>query len=338
MQLIHRLKIFFIYLISLIIFSCKKSEGEYLPFKLSYPEYFPTPVYNFKNNELTKARFLLGKKLFFDTQLSSDGSISCNSCHAQGHAFADHNVSLSAGVNGLKGTRNSPSLANMIWSPSFMWDGGVNHIEVFSVAPITNPLEMNETMAIVVAKLNKSADYKKWFKVAYGIENITDQAMLRALTSYMAMMVSSNSKYDQVRQGKESFTAAESEGYDLFKLKCASCHTEPLFTNYQYINNGLDENFSDLGRGKITLNPQDNGKFKVPSLRNVELTYPYMHDGRFWSLENVLDHYEHGIKMSSTLDQSLQNGISLSADDKVKLIAFLKTLTDHALLGNSLFY
>jgi cytochrome c peroxidase len=152
------------------------------------------------------------------------------------------------------------------------------------------------------------------------------------------MMVSCNSKYDKVRQGKVSFSSDEADGYELFKQKCASCHSEPLFTNYQFVNNGLDSIFSDLGRGKITFNANDNGKFKVPSLRNVELTYPYMHDGRFWSLNDVLDHYDHGIKSSSTLAPSLQNGIPLTVNEKTKLIAFLKTLTDYDLLGNSLFY
>ena len=321
-----------------ILISCQKKKGEIDSFALTYPDYFPTPVYDFTNNELTKTRFLLGKKLFFDTQLSNDGTISCNSCHAQAHGFADHNVALSAGVNGALGNRNSPSIANMIWSPSFMWDGGVNHIEVFSVAPITNPVEMHETMSNVVYKLNQSEKYKKEFKAAYGKDVISDQDLLRALTIYMSMIVSCDSKYDQVRQGKTSFTADEASGYELFQQKCASCHTEPLFTSYQFVNNGLDSVFSDFGRAKITFNPSDKGKFKIPSLRNVELTYPYMHDGRFWSLTQVLDHYSSGIQVSETLAPELQNAISLSVSEKQQLIDFLKTLTDHKLLSNSLFY
>ena len=321
-----------------ILISCQKKKGEIDSFALTYPDYFPTPVYDFTNNELTKTRFLLGKKLFFDTQLSNDGTISCNSCHAQAHGFADHNVALSAGVNGALGNRNSPSIANMIWSPSFMWDGGVNHIEVFSVAPITNPLEMHETMSNVVNKLNQSETYKKEFKASYGKDVISDQDLLRALTIYMSMIVSCDSKYDQVRQGKTSFTADEASGYELFQQKCASCHTEPLFTSYQFVNNGLDSVFSDFGRAKITFNPSDKGKFKIPSLRNVELTYPYMHDGRFWSLTQVLDHYSSGIQVSETLAPELQNAISLSVSEKQQLIDFLKTLTDHKLLSNSLFY
>lgn len=314
-----------------LLAACNKDKEEV--FALSYPDYFPTPVYSFENNELTKDKFELGRKLFYDGILSSDNSISCGTCHSQVHGFADHNVNFSSGVNNLKGSRNSPAITNMIWSPSFMWDGGVNHIEVFSVAPITNPVEMNETMENVINKLNASASYRSAFKKAYGTETITDQLMLRALTSYMAMLVSSNSRYDQFRQGKAIFTPQEVEGLQLFEQKCASCHTAPLFTNYTFQNNGLDSDFTDLGRGRITLDEADNGKFKVPSLRNVELTYPYMHDGRFWSLEQVLDHYDHGIKQSATLSNQLSSGIPMTTEEKQKIILFLKTLTDYKVIS-----
>ncbi len=329
-----KMKYFFLSILVLTIISCKKKNDDDLAFQLIYPSYFPTPVYNFKNNELTKEKFELGRKLFYDGILSSDNSVSCGTCHSQVHGFADHNVNLSSGVNNLKGTRNSPAITNMIWSPAFMWDGGVNHIEVFSVAPITNPVEMNETMSNVISKLNNNSEYKNLFKIAYGIDNITDQAMLRALTIYMSMMVSCNSKYDKVRQGKVSFSTDEAEGYELFKQKCASCHSEPLFTNYQYKNNGLDSIYTDLGRGRITFNANDNGKFKVPSLRNVELTYPYMHDGRFWTLEQVLELYNSGIKHSATLAPELANGLPMTADEKKKIIAFLKTLTDYTIISD----
>ena len=324
--------------LSLVFTSCRKNEPVIEKFELVYPGYFPEPVYKFENNEINRPRFALGKKLFFDKNLSLDGTISCASCHAQLHGFADHNVPLSAGVDGVLGKRNSPSIANMIWSLSFMWDGGVNHIEVFSVAPITNTLEMKETMANVVSKLNANSSYKVLFKEAYGIETITDQSLLRALTVYMSMIVSCNSKYDKVRQGKATFSEIEYSGYTVFQSKCASCHQEPLFTNYAFVNNGLDSVFTDLGREQITQNETDRGKFKVPSLRNVTLTYPYMHDGRFWSLDQVLDHYTNGIKPSATLHPSLTGGIPLSAEDKTALKAFLGTLKDDELLNNSLFY
>jgi cytochrome c peroxidase len=331
-----RLIIIFALLTALL--ACKKDTIIYGELTVNYPSYFPEPVYTFQNNEVNAQRFALGKKLFFDKNLSKDGTISCASCHAQSHGFADHNVSFSAGVNGALGNRNSPSIANMIWSPSFMWDGGVNHIEVFSVAPITNPVEMKETMANVVSKLNANGEYRFLFKEAYGLSTINDQAMLRALTVYMSMIISCNSKYDKVRQGKATFSSLESTGYGVFQSKCASCHTEPLFSNYGFINNGLDSVFNDLGRAKITFDDNDKGKFKVPSLRNVTLTYPYMHDGRFWTLDQVLDHYSHGIVDSPTLDPSLINGISLTEDEKTAIKAFLATLKDNDLLGNKLFY
>jgi cytochrome c peroxidase len=332
------MKLFIIFSISFLVFSCQKEKPIIEEIEITYPDYFPAPVYDFTNNQFTQKRFLLGKKIFFDKQLSSDGTISCNSCHAQTHGFADHNVSFSLGVNGAIGSRNSPSIANMIWSPYFMWDGGVNHIEVFSVAPITNPDEMHETMSNVLSKLNSNIQYRKLFKEAYGSDLITDQLLLKAITLFMSKIISCNSKYDKMRQGKVEYNSMENEGYDLFKQKCASCHTEPLFTNYQFINNGIDSVFTDLGRAKITFNNEDRGKFKVPSLRNIELTYPYMHDGRFWSLEQVLNHYRSGIRNSETLHPTLTNGIEITELEQQKIISFLRTLTDYNLMGDPLFY
>jgi cytochrome c peroxidase len=332
------MKLFIIFSIAFLVFSCQKEKPIIEEIEITYPDYFPAPVYDFTNNQFTQKRFLLGKKIFFDKQLSSDGTISCNSCHAQTHGFADHNVSFSLGVNGAIGSRNSPSIANMIWSPYFMWDGGVNHIEVFSVAPITNPDEMHETMSNVLSKLNSNIQYRKLFKEAYGSDLITDQLLLKAITLFMSKIISCNSKYDKMRQGKVEYNSMENEGYDLFKQKCASCHTEPLFTNYQFINNGIDSFFTDLGRAKITFNNEDRGKFKVPSLRNIELTYPYMHDGRFWSLEQVLNHYRSGIRNSETLHPTLTNGIEITELEQQKIISFLRTLTDYNLMGDPLFY
>lgn len=323
-----------------ILFSCKKKEVELQPFVDNWgfkkPTYFPDPLYQFANNEQTKLRFELGRDLFYDPILSLDNTISCASCHSQTHAFADHNGAFSSGVGGATGVRNSPSITNLAWYPSFMWDGGVNHIETFSVAPITNPLEMKETIPNVLAKLNASPKYKSKFKAAYNVDEITDQKMLQALSQYMAMVISADSKYDQYRKGEVSLTAQESAGLELFRSKCASCHTEPLFTDFSFRNNGIDETFTDLGRATITQNPDDNGKFKVPSLRNVELTYPYMHDGRFFTMAQVLDHYSTGIHQSATLDASLSAGVPLTADEKSKIIAFLRTLTDYNLMADPL--
>lgn len=329
-----------LFALTLIFFfvSCKK-ETELTPvddWGFKKPAYFPEPVYKFQNNEQTRLRFELGRDLFYDPILSLDNTISCASCHSQTHGFADHNGAFSTGVGGTLGTRNSPSISNLAWYPSFMWDGGVNHIEIFSASPITNPLEMHETIANVLVKLNGNAKYKQKFKAAYDVDEITDQKMLKALAQYMAMVVSANSKYDQYRKGEVALTADEMSGLNLFNAKCASCHTEPLFTDFSFRNNGLDEMFADLGRGAITQNPADNGKFKVPSLRNVELTYPYMHDGRFFTMEKVLDHYISGVKQSGTLDASLTTGIPMTTLEKQQIIKFLRTLTDYELLADPL--
>lgn len=318
------------------IASCKKNEVEsYEKWGFKPQSYFPAPAYNFEGNKQDYNAFALGRALFYDKILSSDNTVSCSMCHEQPHGFGSHSTSLSVGVNGAIGTRNSPPIFNMAWMPDFMWDGGINHIEVMPIAPITNPVEMNETLANVVNKLQQSERYRKLFKMAYGgSEQVTEQKMLKALTQYMMMIVSDQSKYDQVRRGEATYTANEEAGYNLFVQKCSQCHTEPLFTDYGFRNNGLDATFTDLGRATITSDANDNGKFKTPTLRNVELTYPYMHDGRFFTLNQVLDHYISGVQDSPTLDPALENGIPLTNTEKLQLIAFLKTLTDYELLNN----
>lgn len=321
-------------LVVLISVSCKKFEVERIePFGFNSPDYFPEVQYDFSENQVTKGRFELGKTLFFDPVLSSDSTVSCASCHAQVHAFADHNTALSAGVDGRLGMRNSPSLANMAYSPTFMWDGGVNHLEIFSLAPITDTNEMNETMSSVIDKLNQNDMYKWLFKKHYQVDEVNDQVLFRALTVYMTMIVSDGSKFDRWKRGEIELSTEEEKGRLLFSSKCASCHSGALQTDYSYRNNGLDVSFeNDLGRGRITLNPLDNGKFKVPSLRNVLLTYPYMHDGRMYTIREVLNHYDEGIVQSSTLDPLLSNGIPMTEKEKDQIIAFLETLTDYELL------
>jgi len=309
--------------------------SEFTPFEFRAPDHFPELHYDFVGNKVTRDRFELGKRLFFDGRLSSDNSVSCANCHAQVHAFADHNVSLSTGVMERIGKRNSPSIANLAWSSSFMWDGGVNHLEVFSVAPITDTLEMNETMQNVVEKLNADSLYVNDFRAAYLVNEINDQVVLKALTAYMVMIVSDQSKYDKWVRGETTLSADEDAGRLLFDTKCASCHSGTLQTDYSYRNNGLDAVFEDLGRGRITNLYADEGKFKVPSLRNVALTYPYMHDGRFFTMKEVLDHYSDGIVESHSLDPQLANGIPMTSTEKEQIIAFLKTLTDYELLSSN---
>ncbi len=328
--------IFALILISAVVFnfvSCKKKDGNVSTYNATnwgfkIPANFPLPNYTFENNAQTIDRFGLGRLLFYDNILSLNNKISCSSCHAPDHAFSDHNVALSAGIGGVLGTRNAPSLSNLAWYPAFMWDGGVNHIEVQPMVPLTSPTEMNETMANILAKLNANTNYKNLFKKAYDVDVITDQVLLQALAQFTSMLISADSKYDQYIAGTASFTDAEKTGLDIFRNKCAGCHTEPLFTNFSYENIGLDMVSVDLGRQLITQNPLDRGKFRVPSLRNVAKTYPYMHDGRFFTLSQVLDHHINGALNNGITDSTLLQLTPLTSAEKLDIIQFLNTLTD----------
>ncbi|MES2761595.1 MAG: cytochrome c peroxidase [Bacteroidota bacterium] len=303
------------------------------------PPGWPTPHYNYSNNPLTVDGFTLGRTLFYDPIFSADNSISCGSCHQQFAAFAHSGHDISHGVNGLLGTRNAPALQNLNWNTSFMHDGGVLNIELMPMAPITNPVEMDENMTNVVSKLSASGKYKQLFAAAYGDNQINSQRIFKAIAQFMGTMYSYNSKYDKVKSGKDNFTAQEQNGYDLFVQKCASCHTEPLFTDHQFRNNGLPVNvmYNDSGRAHITGNAADRYKFKTPSLRNIEKSGPYMHDGRFTTLDQCLEHYNSGIVSGPTLETQLQSGIPLSAQDKDNIIAFLKNLTDTKFLTDQRF-
>ncbi len=300
--------------------------------KFIVPKGWPKPAYNFSKNSLTDEKYRLGRKLFYDPVLSRDSSTSCNSCHLQFSGFTHVDHALSHGINGLKGTRNSLTLFNLAWNKSFMWDGGVNNLEVQPINPITNPVEMDNDLGQLVKKLNSSHNYRQRFFKAFHDSVITSQHLLKALAQYLVMLESYNSKYDQVMRKEPgvAFTEPEKKGYALFKTHCASCHTEPLFTNNDFENNGLpvDPELNDKGRIKITHLGSDSLKFKVPSLRNCELSYPYMHDGRFRNLDLVLSHYAEGIQASPTLAVQLKKPVNLSAENKKDLLSFLKTLTD----------
>ena len=300
------------------------------------PEGWPTPHYNFENNKLTEEKFALGRQLFYDPILSRDSTISCASCHLQATGFTHVDHDVSHGIEGKLGTRNSLVLMNLAWSDNFMWDGGVNHLDVQALSPITNPVEMDETLANVVLKLQKSEKYQKLFYEAFGSSTVTGQNVLKSISQFMVMLTTSNSKYDKVKRGEEVFTAQEENGYRLFKQNCSSCHTEPLFTNNGFENNGLepDPYFMDMGRMTITRNSADSLKFKVPTLRNVQFTYPYMHDGRFKTLTEVVKHYNSGIHHSNTLSEKLAVSMELTSNERVDLVAFLKTLTDKEFLYN----
>jgi len=319
----------------------KISEG-YAGISEIIPQGWPSPIYSFSVNTLSEARFTLGRSLFYDPILSADQTISCGSCHMASAAFAHADHKLSHGINDLLGNRNSPALFNLNWHPSFMHDGGINHIEVQPLAPITNTVEMAETLPKVIEKLKNSAKYKTLYRNAWGTDSITSQGIFRAMAQFMGTLVSYNSKYDRYKRGEAGtqLTAQELKGYNLFLTHCNSCHTEPLFTNFEFINNGLtpDPFLNDSGRAHITGLAQDRYKFKTPSLRNVSVSYPYMHDGRYSTLQACLNHYTNQVKNTVNLDPRLMpNGLQLSADEKADIIAFLYTLTDYAFITDKKF-
>jgi len=318
----------------------KRSSGpDYLEFKI--PEGWPKPPTNiFTNNRLTEQGFQLGKKLFYDGRLSKDGNFPCASCHQQFGAFATYDHDFSHGFNNTLTIRNAPALFNLAWMTRYHWDGGINHIEVQPLAPLTAQNEMGEKIDSILRKLKKDPDYPKLFKAAFGTPEINSQRMLKALAQFTGSIVSSNSKYDKVQRGELSFTANEQKGYTLFKAKCAACHKEPLFTDNSFRNNGMAVNtfLNDYGRMRITNNKKDSLKFKVPSLRNIVLTFPYMHDGRFYSLGSAIDHYRTGIVTTQpTLDSLLLNRIAITNYEKNDLIYFLNTLTDTTMTRNPRF-
>jgi cytochrome c peroxidase len=250
------------------------------------------------------------------------------------YSMKQHYHDLSHGIEDRLGNRNSPPIMNLAWSDSFMWDGGVFHLDLFPISPITNPVEMDEKMDNVIAKLQAIPEYRTRFRATFGSPEISAVKLFKALSQYMVMCISSNSKYDSVmRHSGVRFNSREQKGYLTFKLRCGSCHKEPLFTDGSFRNNGLSHEFNpDSGRQAITLDPADRFKFKVPSLRNLRYTLPYMHDGRFTTIDQVLDHYSNNTHDGPTLDPLLKKngktGIALTTEDKRNLKAFLLALND----------
>ncbi len=298
------------------------------------PKQWPQPSYDFTNNPLTPERVALGRTLFYDPILSRDQRISCASCHSQYTAFTHVDHALSHGIDDRIGTRNAPVLINLAWQKHFMWDGAIHHLDMQSLAPISHPDEMGEQIEHVVMKLQQSSLYPGLFYAAFRDSTVTGEHTLKALSQFMLTLISADSKYDQVIRGQAQFTDQEKNGYSLFKKCCASCHQEPLFANGEFRNNGLamDGKLMDTGRMKITLDPKDSLKFKVPTLRNIEFSYPYMHDGRFKKLADVIAHYTGGIQKSPSLAKELQEPIALNSNERVDLLAFLLTLTDKQFL------
>ena len=318
------------------------------PYQLVVPTNFPAPVPAPADNPLTVQGVALGRQLFYEKALSLDNSVACASCHRQELAFSDGRAHA-LGVNGSATPRSAMSLANLAWEPRLTWDGAATSLEAQARIPIENPVEMHQPLAAGVARLQADAAYPARFRAAFGSSTVSETAVLKALAQFERTLVSGNSRYDQFRRGnRTALSSYEQQGLVLFSThpngtlrggNCGDCHSGDLQTDHVFRNNGLDATLTDLGLGALTGRPTDNGKFRVPSLRNVALTAPYMHDGRLATLEAVVDHYnEHIAFASPNLDPQLLNTtndptqrsftLDLTADEKAKIVAFLRTLTD----------
>jgi cytochrome c peroxidase len=309
-----------------------------IPALMEIPDGFPSIEFP-EGNEFTQARWELGKKLFYDPVLSVDSSLSCGSCHKQELAFAD-NVNFSDGVKGRPGTRNSPSLVNLAYHPYFTREGGVPTLEMQVLVPIQEHNEFDFNIVEAAERLSKDSVYVSMSKRAY--DRIPDPFVItRAISAFERSLISGQSPYDQFHfQGDENaLDKDERAGMDLFfsqRLNCSSCHGGFNFTNYAFENNGLYEDYADPGRSRLTHDPADSARFKVPSLRNVALTAPYMHDGSLQSLEEVIDHYQSGGKPHIHKNERIQP-FSLSEKERKQVIAFLNSLTDLSFVHNELF-
>lgn len=338
--------------------SCRKDKVGFkaTPYSLEIPSHFPEMVIP-SDNPMTTEGVELGRYLFYEKQLSGDNSIRCASCHLPQHSFSDPNQ-FSKGISGISGTRQSMALINLGWESFFFWDGRKSSLEQQILEPVPNPIEMHQSWKDATAKLNADLSYRNRFFRAFNEEGIDSIKVAKALAQFIRTMISSESKFDVMYKFENKIPLTNTEktillavdneewaGYDLFKslngADCFHCHNGPLMRVKKFSNNGLDETFSDIGRGGITGNQNDQGKFKVPTLRNIALTAPYMHDGRFSSLDEVIEHYSSGIKHSTTIDPLIefasQGGVQLDSQEKFLLKKFLLTLTDYNFINNPKF-
>ena len=302
-----------------------------IPYELAIPDGFP-PMAVPPDNPMTEEGVALGRRLFFDPILSSDGATSCASCHRPEFAFSDPEP-VSSGVAGST-RRNSMALANAGWSRSLFWDGRAASLEEQALQVVENPVEMGESWENVERKLRAHPEYPGEFRRAFGDVPITRDNAVRAIAQFQRTLVSGGAKFDRVLAGQEQFTEVEELGLELFfseRGDCFHCHGTLLFTDGDFHNTGLDEAPADSGRAAVTGRRLDYGKFKSPSLRNVEYTAPYMHDGRFPTLEEVLDHYDSGLHLNEFLDPLLlrfREPRNFTREEREALVAFLLTLSD----------
>lgn len=319
------------------------------PSLLKIPELFENnilkPVIP-SDNQQTVEGIELGKKLFFDPILSGDKTLACADCHAPENAFTDSSR-FSEGIDGSLGKRNSMPLFNLAWNydENFFWDGGTFSLEHQAFIPVSDPTEMKNSWKQLQQELQKHPEYPNLFQKAFGTSKIDSTLVTKAIAQFERTLISANSKFDKYLLGEVILTPEEVDGFNIFmdetKGDCFHCHgsdKNPLWTDNIFHNNGLDETFTDLGLGTITGDPADNGKFKSPSLRNLIFTAPYMHDGRFTTIDEVINHYSEGLKNSSTIDPLMkkvaQGGVGLSIQEKSNLKAFLLALSDYDFIGN----
>lgn len=332
--------IFFIVGGSILLNACRKKDAYVpppTPVSFQVPAGWPPVQYNFAANPLTEEGILLGRYLFHEGRLSKDGNYPCASCHEQVSGFTHEDHPLAHGYGGNHTYRNPPGIYNIAWYKEYFQDGSAKALEDVFITHITAPNEMGETVDNVLNKLRQDASYRRLFKAAFGTEEINADRMTKALSQFVLSIVSNNSKYDKVKRGEATFTLAEQLGYDIFKNKCASCHQEPLFTDFSYRNIGMpiDNLLQDFGRMRVTGNKADSLKFRVLSLRNSAATRPFGHDGRFFSYTNMYMHYNSQVVNGPTTDPAVVPSIPLSNFEQGQLTAFLSTLTDSVMINNA---
>jgi cytochrome c peroxidase len=343
---LHRSPFFFV-LFSIVILAtvgCDTDpvDGPYVPtpYTLTIPQGLP-PMIVPENNPMTVEGVALGRRLFYDELLSDDNTMSCGTCHLQENGFAEP-LQVSQGITGVQGTRNAMALINLGWVQSgLFWDGRAATLEEQALAPVTNPIEMATTWAAVEAKLNAHDEYPLLFKQAYDVDRIDSLTVAKALAQFVRTLISGRSRFDAWYNRQETpLNDQEMRGFVLYTTEqadCFHCHgLGGLITDNSYQNNGLDTEFSDMGRYLVTGNDADRGRFRTPTLRNIEMTAPYMHDGRFFTLEEVVDHYSDHVQVSPTISPTMElvgfGGAQLTQQQKEDLIAFLRTLTDNEFL------
>lgn len=307
---------------------------------LEIPPGFPNFNPAIEQNRPTKYGVALGEKLFHETKLSGNNTISCASCHHPAKAFAD-NVPQAVGIHGRVGLRNTPPLQNLAFMQFYNWDGNKLSLEKQALVPIITPEEMHSSILEVIGKLQKNGGYKKLFAQAFGDGNITADRIYRSLAQYQYTLISADSKYDRVLRGEgERFSAREESGYRIFQQKCAHCHAEPLFTDQSFRNIGfpVNPNAEEAGRARVTGRQEDYMSFRVPTLRNAALTAPYGSYGQFATLREVLDYLDNGVREENNLDPLLKsngNRIALANHEKDDLIQFIYALTDSSLVSHA---